>query len=147
MCVLFTLNRSFYPSTSSTTSARANASILEEMQVMWSQSYAKSILEYVATYAGAQQRAMQCHVIILDTTDTACTFYEERNGRKHRTNNKEDISKEKTYKKLTVVAPRRGRGRHLEINTWENTHHYLYQSKTRNQGNIAGQPKHKAPFR
>ena len=44
VCVFFTLNRSFYPSTSSTTSVRADSPILEEIQVMWSQSYATEIL-------------------------------------------------------------------------------------------------------
>ena len=44
VCVFFTLNRSFYPSTSSTTSVRADSSILEEIQVLWSQSYATEIL-------------------------------------------------------------------------------------------------------
>ena len=43
VCVLFTLNRSFCPSTSCTTSVRAESSILEEIQVMWSQSYATEI--------------------------------------------------------------------------------------------------------
>ena len=43
-CVFFTLNRSFYPSTSCTTGVRADSSILEEIQVMWSQSYAAEIL-------------------------------------------------------------------------------------------------------
>ena len=41
MCVcVFTLSRSFYPSTASTASVRADSPILEEIQVMWSQSYA-----------------------------------------------------------------------------------------------------------
>ena len=45
VCVLFTFNRSFYPSTFCTTSARAALSILEaEIQVMLSQSYATEIL-------------------------------------------------------------------------------------------------------
>ena len=44
VCVFFTLNRSFYPSTYSTTSGRADSSILEEIQVLWSQSYAVEIL-------------------------------------------------------------------------------------------------------
>ena len=43
VCVFgfFTLNRSFYPSTSSTTSVRADSSILsiEKIRVMWSQSH------------------------------------------------------------------------------------------------------------
>ena len=39
LCVrlFFALNRSFYPSISSTTSVRADSSIQEEIQVMWSQ--------------------------------------------------------------------------------------------------------------
>ena len=38
VCVFFTINRSFSPSTSSTTSVRADSSILEDIQViMWSQ--------------------------------------------------------------------------------------------------------------
>ena len=43
VCVFFTLNRSFYPSTS-ITSVRADSLVLEEIQVMWSQSYATEIL-------------------------------------------------------------------------------------------------------
>ena len=34
-CVSFTLTRSFYPSTSSTTRVRADPSILDEIQVLW----------------------------------------------------------------------------------------------------------------
>ena len=37
--MFFTSNRSSYPSTSSTTSVRADCSFLEEIQVLWSQSY------------------------------------------------------------------------------------------------------------
>ena len=44
VCVFFTLNRYFYPSTSSTTSIRTDSSILEEIHIMWSQSYATEIL-------------------------------------------------------------------------------------------------------
>ena len=36
VCVFLTLNRSFYPSTSSTTSVRPDSSILEEIQALWS---------------------------------------------------------------------------------------------------------------
>ena len=50
VCVFFTSNRSFYPSASSTTNVRADSSILEEIQGMWSQSYATEILQYVAAY-------------------------------------------------------------------------------------------------
>ena len=44
-CVFFTLNRSLYPSTSSTTSVRALSTILErlEIQALWSQNYATEI--------------------------------------------------------------------------------------------------------
>ena len=42
VCVLH-ITRSFYPSTSSTTSIRADFSILEEIQVLWSQSYATEV--------------------------------------------------------------------------------------------------------
>ena len=51
--VLKGLNRSFYPSTSSTTSVRANSSILRverDIQLLSSQNYATEILQYVATY-------------------------------------------------------------------------------------------------
>ena len=34
VCVVFTLNRFFFPSTSSTTSVRADFSILEEIQIL-----------------------------------------------------------------------------------------------------------------
>ena len=44
VCVFLTLNSSFYPSTSCTTSVRAGCPILEETQVMWSQCYATEIL-------------------------------------------------------------------------------------------------------
>ena len=59
VCVFFTLNRSFYPSASSTTSVRADSSILEEIQVMWSQGYATEIATYaISTAVG---NAMPCH--------------------------------------------------------------------------------------
>ena len=44
VCVFFTLNRYFYPSTSSATSVRADSSILEEIHVLSSQSHATEIL-------------------------------------------------------------------------------------------------------
>ena len=44
ICVFFPLNRSFYPSTSSTTRVRADSSIVEETQVLWSQIYTAEIL-------------------------------------------------------------------------------------------------------
>ena len=95
--VFFTLNRSFYPSTSSTTIVRADSSILEER----SQSYATEILlslsfiftnppedekkEKKATYqvpgtryavSTAVGNAMPCHNNNkLDTTGTTYTFY------------------------------------------------------------------------
>ena len=40
VCILHIKPRSFYPSTSSTTSARADSSILQEIQVLWSHARA-----------------------------------------------------------------------------------------------------------
>ena len=80
VCVLHNepLYEYFYPSTSSTTSARADSSILEEIQVLWSQSYATEILLYVATYQlpgtwysvnTAVGNATSCHLTIYDRND------------------------------------------------------------------------------
>ena len=75
-CVFFTLNRSLYPSTSCTTSVRADSIILliEEMQVPWSQSYATEILRcHVCNKhcrPWAVGNAMPCHHTGYDRHDT-----------------------------------------------------------------------------
>ena len=65
VCMFFTLNRSFYPSTSSTISVRADSSILEEIQVMWSQSYATEILRchVCSKHSSGQCNAMSSYWI------------------------------------------------------------------------------------
>ncbi len=107
--MFFTLNRSFYPSTFSTTSVRAGSSILEEIQVLWAQSYATEILRCHVGRSTAAEWAMQCHVIILDTTGTTYIFYDrETKGNNQRENkNKEDKSKEKKKKKKMKAKTRR----------------------------------------
>ena len=59
-CVCFTCNRSFYPSTSSTTSVCAGSSILERylVEVMWSQNYATILHRYALSRVN---NAMPCH--------------------------------------------------------------------------------------
>ena len=77
VCVFFTLNRYFYPSTSSTTtSVRADSSILliEEIQVLlWSQSYATEILRCHVLYAVSTAVSGQCNVCVFFTLNTS--FY------------------------------------------------------------------------
>ena len=73
VCVFFTLNRSFYPSTSSATSIRADLSILEE--IPWYKlcgHKATPQIDYVATYAvsTAVGNAMPCHRTRYDRHDT-----------------------------------------------------------------------------
>ena len=78
-CVFFTIiNRSFYPSTSGTTSVRAVSSILEEVQLLWSQRHATEILRCQVC---SKDSCGQCNAlfIILDTTGTTYTFYKKRN--------------------------------------------------------------------
>ena len=101
MCVFFTLNRSFYPSTSSTTSVRADSSILlliEEIQVLWSQSYAIEILRcHVPGYAvsTAVSNVMPCHHSRYDRHDIHIICNRETKGNNQRENkNKGDKSKE-----------------------------------------------------
>ena len=86
-----------------TTSVRADFSILEEIQVLWSQSYATEIL-YVATCAvstAVVQWAMQSHVIILliDTTGTTYTIYEIEK-RKARNKKKQSKRKQKQSRRI-----------------------------------------------
>ena len=60
VCVLFTLNRPLHPLTTSTTSARADASILERYK-LWSQNYATQILLAVDCYWYAVKQSRQCN--------------------------------------------------------------------------------------
>ena len=63
VCVFFKFNRSFYPSTSSTTSLRADSSILEDIKVLWSQSYATEILRchVCSMHCSGPCKAMSLH--------------------------------------------------------------------------------------
>ena len=68
-CVFFASNRYFYPSTSRTTSVRADSAILEEIQVRWSLNYATRDTIRV-TYAGSPvENAMLCHHAAYDGQD------------------------------------------------------------------------------
>ena len=103
MCVFFTLTRSFYPSTTSTTSVRADSSILEEIQVLWSQSYATEILRchvcttIVSTAVSGECNAMSSHWIRQARRTHSMKQRNERKQRKIK--NKEDKSKEKKEKR------------------------------------------------
>ena len=64
VCVFFILNRSFYPSTSSTISVRDDSSILEEILVLlWSQSYATETLRcpVCSKHGSGQWNAMSAY--------------------------------------------------------------------------------------
>ena len=62
MYVFFTFNRSFYPSTSSTSSVCADSSMLVQRL-------------YVTHVCIKHSRKGNAHYIIMDTTDTTYTFY------------------------------------------------------------------------
>ena len=102
VCSLFTFNRSFYPSTSSTTIDRYDSSILEEIQVLWSQSYATEILRchVCSKSCSAVENAMPCHDTRYDRhdIDNLWTRETERNNRREN-RNKVDKSEEKNKKK------------------------------------------------
>ena len=85
----FTSNRPFYPSTSSTTSVRADYSILEDIQVMWSHSYATEMPGTTlprTRYAVSSAVGNAMSSYQLDTTGTTYTFYET--GKKEAIKNK-----------------------------------------------------------
>ena len=117
VCVFFTLNRDFYPSTYSTTSVRADSSILEEIQALWSTKLRHRVTKFPRMQPKAQQWAMQSHASsywILVAKGTTCTLYKiEKRKETNKTNkNKEDESEEKKrkknkkkWKKQTVVLP------------------------------------------
>ena len=114
VCVFFTLNRSFYPSTSSTTSVGADSSIVEEIQVLWPQSYAPEILRchLPGTLVCSKHCSWQCNAMSLvtclhtikygvDTTGTTYTFYEieKRKERKRKQSQRRQIEREKEKRK------------------------------------------------
>ena len=67
----FTFDRSFYPSTSSTTSVRADSSVPEELQAVRSQNYATAVeILLIQCYAVSRVHNAMPRVIILDTTGT-----------------------------------------------------------------------------
>ena len=109
------LNRSFYMSTSSTTSVRADSSalLIEEIQVLWSQSYATEILScHVQVYS--KHSSGQCNAMsscyLIDTTGTTYTFYKierrketiKENTKTKKTNRKR--KRKKKYRTLRVLA-------------------------------------------
>ena len=69
--------------------------------------------------------AMQCHVIVLDTTDTTHTLYkiEKRKETKKKQKQRRQIKREKEEKKTRrnklSCRPRRRCGKHLKISSWE----------------------------
>ena len=123
--VLKGLNRSFHPS-SRTAGVRADSSILEEIQVMWSQSYATEIIpsHVCRKHCSGQCNALydRHHIHNLWNRGT-----KRNNGRENK--NKVDKSKEKKKKTKKMKAksrrnnlscpPPRGRGQRLEKNELE----------------------------
>ena len=118
MCKFFTLNRSFYPPTSGTTSVRADSSILERYKFCGHKTTPQRFCGhkttpqryYVATYAvstvSGQCNAMSSYWIRQARHTHSMKQRDERKQRKNK--NKEEKSKEKKKKKQTVVPLRRG---------------------------------------
>ena len=96
VCVFFTLKYSFYPSTSSTTSARADYSILEEILLYGHKTTSQRY--YVATYAvsTAVGNTMPCHYTGYDRHAIHILWNRETKGNKEENKNKEDKSNEKS---------------------------------------------------
>ena len=162
MCVFFTLNRYFCP-----VDIQHNQSVpilqgLEEIQVMWSQSYATEIVRcHVPVCSKHKHWTMRCHAIILDTADTTYTFYEiekrkktKKKLRKNKETQIEKVRKNKIKKggrnKLSR-PPRRGSGSHLKITSWKKKKKEgknttaCEQSRTNNHGSTTVKPNHEAP--
>jgi len=97
--VFFTLNRSFYASTSSATSVRADSLNLEIFKFCGHKATPQRY--YVATYV------MQCHVIILRTTGTTYPFHDlekqKRNKEKKQKQKQRQFEREKKQKKETKI--------------------------------------------
>ena len=137
VCVFFTLNRPFCPSTSGTTSVRADSSILEEIRVMLSQSYATvaeiSTLPRTRHAVNTMGNAMPCHCTGYDRHGIHILWNRETKGNQEKTETKKKTNrKNERIKKQTVVPPPRRRcGRHLKRTSWKKrkkkgeTHHYL----------------------
>ena len=115
MCVFFTLNRCFYPSTSSTTSARTDSSILERYELFVHNTTPQRY--YIVTFQVRSKRSRQISAmfILLDMTGTAYTFYKNRENKKKRRKGKQ-IWKNRRGGKKCRTSPQGGCGRHLEKN-------------------------------
>ena len=115
MCVFFTLNRCFYPSTSSTTSARTDSSILERYELFVHNTTPQRY--YIVTFQVRSKRSRQISAmfILLDMTGTAYTFYKNRENKKKRRKGKQ-IRKNRRGEK-NAVPPRRGDA----ADTWKKT--------------------------
>ena len=99
VCVFFTLNRSLYPSTSSTTRVRADSPILQEIQVLRSRTYATGI-HVTCAVSTAVGNAKPCHHTTCDRHDihNLLNIETKRNSpREHK--NKVNKSKEMKKKK------------------------------------------------
>ena len=131
MCVFFTFNRSFYPSKSSTISARADSSILEETSSLVTKLRHRDNTLARTSYTeitAAVGNAMSCHhTILIDTTGTIYTFYDinkrketEQTAKKQKRQNERD-KKSKNNNNKTVAPPSPPRGRcdeHLKRKSW-----------------------------
>ena len=120
------MNRSFYPSTSRTTSGRADSSILQEIPFIYvvtklrhgDTTLPRTTYQVCSKSVGNATPCHQC--IILDTSGTTCTFYEiekrKETKKKQKQRRQIEIEEEKKLKMEETncrAPPRRGCGRHL----------------------------------
>jgi len=114
-CVFFTFNRSFYPSTSSTTSVRADSSILERYKLCGH----KTTPQILHCCLVCSKQSRQCNAMSLYWIRQA-RHTRSMKGRKQKkqttkkTKNKKQRKQTEREKGKTVVPPRRGCGRHLK---------------------------------
>ena len=130
-CVL--LNRFFYPSTSSTTSVRADYAINRE-KALWSLNCAADILHYYAV--SRVDNAMPWHCTGYDRHNIHMIWKRESQRNKKATRKK---TENKQRKKCRAFPWRmwqtKHKTQHTILNELKKQHHYIYkQSKTKNQG-------------
>ena len=120
--VLVRLNRSFYPSTSSTISVRANSSILESSVA--EKSYATEILLIHCSAVSRVENAMPCHDTGHDRHDIRI-LWEGENKINHRTHkrNKQQKRGNKARKQIEREKGKNTKGLHEVL-------HYVCTEKT-----------------
>ena len=122
VCAFFTLPSYFHPSAFSTTSVRADSSILEDIQVMWPRYYSTEILRcQVCSKHSGQFNVMSSYWIRQARHTHPITYRNKGNKEKTKTKktNRKRMRKKKTSKKRTVVPPLQGMEKNLKRTSWK----------------------------